>query len=136
MKSKRNSLYVVLFAACWVGYIWLYYHTYTSDETTYHMCFIKSISDIPCPSCGTTRSILLLTQGNFVKAFLLNPLGYLAAITMLVVPVWVVYDIVRKSHSLYHFYLYSQRTFKNKKFAIPFLILLIFNWYWNILKGL
>ena len=73
MLLDRNKLYSILLIACVVGYIWLYY-SITSNVTknkSVEVCLIKHATNIPCPSCGSTRSMISLTKGNFVEAFLL-----------------------------------------------------------------
>jgi hypothetical protein len=37
-------------------------------------CVFKSLTGVPCPTCGATRSIVFLSQGDFVSAFTMNPL--------------------------------------------------------------
>lgn len=40
-------------------------------------CVFKGITGIPCPTCGTTRSMLYLSQGDFATALAMNPLASL-----------------------------------------------------------
>ena len=37
-------------------------------------CTFHNITGIPCPSCGATRSAVLLANGNFFNALKMNPL--------------------------------------------------------------
>lgn len=37
-------------------------------------CPVRAVLDLPCPSCGTTRAIILLLEGRCGDAFLMNPL--------------------------------------------------------------
>lgn len=37
-------------------------------------CPVHVALDVPCPSCGTTRALILLMEGRPVEAFLMNPL--------------------------------------------------------------
>ena len=41
------------------------------------ICPFRLLFGIPCPACGTTRSICAITEGRFADAIALNPLGYL-----------------------------------------------------------
>lgn len=41
------------------------------------ICPVRLLTGIPCPACGTTRSIGCLLLGNFNDALKLNPVGYL-----------------------------------------------------------
>ena len=36
-------------------------------------CVFKAITGIPCPTCGSTRSVLLLSHGHLIAAFRMNP---------------------------------------------------------------
>ncbi len=119
------------------GYAWLVYIFKTIEENAaFEGCFIKQISGIPCPSCGTTRSIISLLRGDFCYAFLLNPLGYLVALIMLVFPPWLIVDLVTKQKTVYTFYYKVESMLKKPPIAIPIFFLIIVNWIWNITKGL
>ena len=97
---------------------------------------IKYATNIPCPSCGTTRSMISLIKGNFIEALNLNPIGYLVTLIMLVVPIWIIADIIKSTRTLFNFYLKTETFLKKSKIAIPLIILVIINWIWNISKGL
>ncbi|HOC43426.1 MAG TPA: DUF2752 domain-containing protein [Thermoanaerobaculales bacterium] len=55
-------------------------------------CLFRSITGVPCPSCGATRSVLALLDGDVPGALLLNPLVFAASIAFLaggvVAPLW------------------------------------------------
>lgn len=138
MLIDRNKLYSILLIASVAGYIWLYY-SITSNVTenkSVEVCFIKRATNIPCPSCGSTRSIISLTKGNFVEAFELNPIGYLVALIMLISPFWIISDVILKNNSLFKCYQILEHHLKKPKYAIPLVVLVIINWVWNIKKGL
>lgn len=138
MLLDRNKLYSILLIACLAGYIWLYY-SITSNVTenkSVEVCLIKHATNIPCPSCGSTRSIISLTKGNFVEAFDLNPIGYIVALIMLISPVWIISDVILKNNSLFKCYQIIERHLKKPKYVIPLILLVIINWVWNITKGL
>lgn len=136
---NRNKLYLILFIACSAGYIWLYYAFIPTDPAgnkTAEVCLLKHVTDIPCPSCGATRSIVSLLNGRYGDAFLLNPLGYVIALIMLVAPVWMAVDLARRSSSLFNFYKEIEAGLRKPKYAIPLIMLIVINWIWNITKGL
>lgn len=138
MPLERNKLYAILLIACIAGYIWLYY-SITSNITenkSLEVCLIKHSINIPCPSCGSTRSVISLTKGNFVEAFDLNPIGYIVALIMLIAPVWIISDVIFKTNSLFKFYQIIERQLKKPQYAIPLILFVIINWIWNITKGL
>lgn len=43
-------------------------------------CALRKLTGIPCPACGSTRSLLAWTHLDPVAAFLFNPLFFLACI--------------------------------------------------------
>ncbi len=45
-------------------------------------CIFKGISGIPCPTCGSTRSVVYLSQGDFAAAFAMNPLTSLGLVVV------------------------------------------------------
>lgn len=138
MILTRSKLYLILIIACLAGYLWLYLETtgFLVGNQKIEVCIIKHITSLPCPSCGSTRSIISLTQGDFVGALFLNPIGYIVAAIMLVTPVWISFDFLMKKHTLFYFFLKMEAFFKKPQYAIPSILLLIINWVWNITKEL
>ena len=138
MTLHRNRLYSLLFTACLAGYIWLYYSIKSNltGNKSLEVCLIKHATNIPCPSCGSTRSVISLIKGDFTGALNLNPLGYLVAFIMLVAPIWIIADTIMRSKTLFDLYQKTETYLKKPKIAIPLILLLIINWIWNIIKGL
>lgn len=136
MALDRTKLYLFLFIACLAGYSWLYYSMNSRRSNTMEVCFIKHVTNIPCPSCGSTRSIISLANGDFVQALKINPLGYIVAIIMLLTPLWITIDIATKRKTLLLFYQKIEQFLKKPQFAIPLILLIIINWIWNITKAL
>ena len=138
MSLNRNKLYALIFIACLAGYVWLYIGL-TNDykqNNSVEVCPIKHFTNIPCPSCGSTRSVILLTKGNLAEAFSTNPIGYIIAIIMLLTPLWITFDIAFKRKTFFEFYKKIERYLKRPQYAIPLILLVIINWIWNITKGL
>jgi hypothetical protein len=138
MALDRNRLYSTLLIACLAGYIWLYLNITKNfaESKSVEVCLIKHTTNIPCPSCGSTRSIISLTNGDFVGAFNLNPFGYLIALIMLISPIWIIADFTMRSNTLFNFYQKVETYLKRPKYAVPLILLVVINWVWNILKGL
>jgi len=138
MTNYRNKLYSFLLIACLAGYIWLYY-SITQNKTgniSSEVCLIKHVTNIPCPSCGSTRSVISLSQGDVIGALYLNPIGFIVAFIMLVAPFWIIADTIMKSNTLFHFYQKTEASLKKPMIGIPLILLVIINWIWNITKGL
>ena len=133
---KRNQLYIFLLIVIGLGYCWLIYSSTNHSTTKPLGCFFKKITRYPCPSCGITRSVSLLFQGDFFQALLLNPFGIIVGIAMLVIPIWIVIDFSKKSASFYAFYKAAERYISKKPIALFLILLVLLNWYWNIKKNI
>lgn len=138
MTLSRNKLYGILIAACLAGYIWLYLSisNNTIVTTSCAVCLLKRFTSIPCPSCGSTRSVMSLSKGNFAEALWINPNGYLVAIIMIITPFWIMGDLISKKSTLFDSYRKIEPYLKKPEYAIPLILLVIINWIWNITKGL
>ncbi|WP_363245110.1 DUF2752 domain-containing protein [Daejeonella sp.] len=138
MTLSRNKLYIFIITACLTGYIWLYWSLskLSKINTEIEVCLIKNITTIPCPSCGSTRSVLAITQGNFNEAFFINPLGYILAFIMFFIPFWIFFDFILKKETFLNIYQKAESILKRPIISIPLLIFILINWAWNIVKGL
>lgn len=138
MSDYRGKLYVILFILCMAGYAWLYFcvKTNITEKKSVEICLIKRATNLPCPSCGSTRSVISLVKGEFSDALKINPLGYVVATIMIMAPAWVLIDTVFKKETLFKFYQKIELYLKKPQFAIPLIVLVITNWLWNISKGL
>ena len=132
---KRNKLYKLLFIACIAGYAWLFLNSNQFKIKSFDVCFIKHTTNIPCPSCGSTRSVMLLSHGEFKEALLINPLGYVLAFILIAFPLWIIIDILNRKKTLFDCYKFFESKLKMPQYAIPLAMLLCFNWIWNIIKG-
>lgn len=136
---NRNKLYSLLAITCVLGIAWLtvqYSNHRTLDETNESVCLIKQTTGIPCPSCGSTRSMVELLDGNFMSSLQWNPFGWLILPVMLISPFWIAADMISGRNSLFRFYQLVERKFSTKWFAIPAIALVLANWIWNIFKHL
>jgi hypothetical protein len=135
LHMNRNKLYIFLLIIIGLGYGWLIYSN--NEQTTKPIsCLFKKVTDYPCPSCGTTRSVSLLLNGQFQQAVFMNPFGYIVAVLMLVIPLWIGIDLIKKTASFYRIYLLVEKFISKKPIAIFLLLLVVLNWYWNIKKNL
>jgi hypothetical protein len=114
--------------------VWLFWSHYYYPNV--ESCLFHRITHVPCPSCGSTRSVFALLHGEFAGAFYYNPLGYLIFLLMLSLPVWVIYDLVSRKETLLRFYLYIESLFKKRYIAVPFILFILGNWIWNFFKYL
>jgi len=136
---SKNKLYSLLLIACFFGYTYLIFSIYQADNIEskdIKGCIFKSITTIPCPSCGTTRSVKLLIKGQFLDAAMVNPFGPIVGFIMLTVPVWIIADLILKKQTLYNWYHKTEHFIRIKWVAITLILLTLLNWIWNIYKNL
>jgi hypothetical protein len=134
MTARRLRLLLIFLLL--PAYTWLTFN-WTSEGETEAFCPIKKITGIPCPSCGTTRSVLLLTKGHFTDAIHTNPLGLVAGGFLLLAPFWLVYDLLKRRNSAWMIYCWTENKIRSNIFVYSSLIALVaINWIWNIHKGL
>ena len=136
--SKKN-LYTFLLLLSLAGYIWIAWNVIDTSKkkSTPDFCLFKTVTHIPCPSCGTTRAIVLLVNGQIKNSFMTNPFGILAALALVIIPLWIILDITRNKESFLKYYkLAEQFIIKNKWVSITAITIVLLNWIWNITKGL
>lgn len=133
--AKRLYLYVTALLVVSYTYVgWSLYHKGTPHTET--ICVFKNITGVACPSCGSTRAVLLLTQGNIAQAGLTNPLGYLIAFFMLTVPFWLLYDVATQKTTFYNQYRAAEKRLSSMWIISILTLLVLSNWIWNIYKNL
>lgn len=134
---KRSHLYTIILVACLFGYAWLEF-VFTQNNSEHsgdlNVCLIKNTIHIPCPSCGSTRSVIALWEGSLRESLLINPFGLIISLILIVAPLWIMFDIVRKKESFFRIYRQSEIILRKKQFSIPLIVFVIGNWIWNIIK--
>jgi hypothetical protein len=136
MPSSKDRIYILLSGLIVVGYSWIIVNSIIGQEAKRIVCPIKMSTGIPCPSCGSTRSVLMLIEGDLHLALYTNPFGLLIFAVLLIGPFWILYDYLLKKDTLWIFYYKVETILKNKKIALPLILLVIINWIWNISKEL
>ena len=132
----KNKLYLIVLIACFSGYLYLIFTNNYSENGQISVCMIKNATGYACPSCGTTRAVQALFKGDLIGSFLFNPFGIIVSIVMLILPFWIGFDLATKKQSFYVAYNKMESVLKQKKIAIPLIILVVLNWIWNIYKEL
>lgn len=131
--KERTKMYVSLGSLWLAGCAWLTF----SSATTHGMwkgCLTKQFLGMPCPSCGTTRAVRHIFQGDLSAAWHYNPIGIFMAIVMVGLPFWMLYDLLRRDDSLWRTYQGMERTVRRPWVAVSLVLLLIANWIWNFIK--
>lgn len=138
MNLGRNKLYITLMLACLAGYIWIYFGIFQGiyRENHFEVCIIKRITNIPCPSCGTTRSVAEIFKGNYQNALLMNPLGFIITLILIIAPSWIILDVLIKKQSFFVFYQSLEQKINKPIYSVLLISLVLINWVWNITKQL
>jgi hypothetical protein len=134
---NKYKLYLLLFALCIAGYIWLgiSFQNNNTNNNEIGVCLFKNLTNLPCPSCGSTRSIQSLFKGDFIDAMEINPLGIILLLSLIIIPLWLFYDLVKRKETFFNFYIRAEYSLQRKIIAVPAIILILINWIWNFYKG-
>ncbi len=135
---NRNRLYVFLSATCAIGFLWLSiaYFRSSSDGGETSVCLFKRLTNIPCPSCGSTRAVLTFLKGNFSDVLRWNPFGLILLLLLLITPFWIFGDILWKKSTLFDFYTRSEQFLRKPGIAGSAVLIVLANWIWTIYKGI
>lgn len=106
------------------------------QEMGVSLCIFKGVTGLPCPACGTTRSTVSLLKGSFYEALYTNPLGFIASALLVLVPLWLCFDLYHRKTSLFECYTTCESFLKRPLVFTSFCVLILLNWLWNLYKGL
>ena len=117
MPIRRNKLYLFLILACLAGYIWVFFNasTTSNEKSKVGGCLFKYVTNIPCPSCGSTRSVICFFKGHFLEAIYWNPIGVILILIMFLTPIWLSYDYIYKNDTLLRFYIKTETVLRKGK---------------------
>ena len=54
-------------------------------EVTGSICLIRGLTGVPCPSCGMSRAIISVINGDIITAFKFHPLFWLPFVALLLI---------------------------------------------------
>lgn len=132
--NRRFYFYITLLTAA--GWAWIIYCIQLDNiNSGISVCIFKNITSIPCPACGSTHSVLSIFSGNWWLAIQDNPLGYIIGILLIIIPIWLAYDALKRATTLYNSFTNIELKLKqNPYLLISGAALIISNWIWNITK--
>jgi hypothetical protein len=89
-------------------------------------CPLHELTGFPCPTCGSSRSIVQLAQGNFLASLTLNPL------TALCVTAAILYFCYSFVVALFFFPKLDIQLAENEKDVVRFglIFLVLINWFY------
>ena len=131
---KKNGLYGLVLGGATLGLGWVAWNVRAPQSQLPDVCLFKRVTGLPCPSCGTTHSVVALFHLHLAEAFMLNPFGYLLFVAMLLLPVWILTDLLRRTDSFYRTYSLVEKKIRRPQMAIPLIVLVLCNWIWNLIK--
>ncbi len=134
MILSRGRLYSLLLLLTAGGYLWLLVSNDSSRVFGWNGCLIRYIFHIPCPSCGSTRAVHATFHGEFLTALYYNPLGLLLAMLMVVIPLWIVVDLLMGSSSFLQAYRLMEKKLQRWPYALVGILAIVVNWIWNFQK--
>ncbi len=136
MFVRRRNLYGLLALICVAGYVWMTLNIDRRFET--HVVSVsvgKKITTLPCPSCGSTRSMKAILKGDLAGGYSWNPVGYILLSLLAILPWWLLYDVLLKRDSLHKTYKKAEQLVLKPVILWPGFLLMVANWIWNIFKG-
>lgn len=95
-------------------------------------CVFKFVTGIPCPGCGTTRAIEALLRGQIGLALWYNPVAIVVLVYLLALPWVALYDAWRQTSYLQK----VARTPIRWYGVVLLVVVMLANWWWNIVKFL
>jgi len=126
MLHKKQSVIIIFLYAIGVLVFLLIAHT-----PFYLPCMFKSITGIPCPTCGLTRAFLYIYQLNIISAVKMNILAAPLIIAMLVHLSFAFIGLVKGSNIM----LDRFHSFIAKSWVIvTMIVLLVISGVYNILN--
>lgn len=94
-------------------------------------CGVKAAFGIPCLSCGATRATLHFLHGNWIDAFLMQPLVFVIYIAILI---WGVFSLRAVVHRRTYFPEFSLK--EGIAVTIAMLAVVIGNWFYLLEAGI
>lgn len=93
MNKKRTKIILTELAIVIIAVILVN----TLDITRYTIgCGFYQATGLQCPSCGGTRCVINIFQGNFKEAFFLHPIYFITVVYLLIVNIIYIINIDRK----------------------------------------
>ena len=100
------------------------------------VCPLRAVTGVPCPSCGATRAVRLLLDGQVRSAFLMNPVGPLLVAMATFAVVGVLRDMTMGTDGVRVAGRVMVAWLRRPLIARLAVLAVLANWAWNIQKGL
>ena len=135
---QKKWLYILVAVGSLAGALWvlwnIQHNTLLDINAGPDVCLFRKVTGLPCPSCGSTRSVLHISKLEFRDALYTNPIGFLLAAAIIVFPFWILYDIAARKKTFYLFYNSLETCIRKRWVTVALICLFAANWLWNIYK--
>jgi hypothetical protein len=131
---SKGALYRLVAITCTVIYTWVGFNLTKASITGQfapEVCLFKRTTGVPCPFCGTTRSIMSILKGEWVQSILLNPLGLILTCIAVILPIWMLVDYLRGANSFYNLFNAIAHRFSFRGFMLLILFIIAMLWVWQ-----
>ncbi len=127
-----RGFYTLAAAGCLCGWLWTVGSVAYAGQGVWKGCLFKMLLHVPCPSCGATRAVMAVFRGDVTGAFCLNPLGLLLAAVLMLLPVWLLADLLRCRATLYRLFLRMDTLLQHRRAFVVFACAVLVNWVWIV----
>lgn len=132
MSARSFYMLIAALSAAVIAKILLWSYVLPPSIAHHSGCIFKSVTGVPCPTCGLTRSVSLLLRGDITSSLAVHPLGFpvLAAIVLLLYH--IAFDILSGDTSLFRLYTKLGKRKRNMAYWIPAGAVILGVWVYNI----
>lgn len=128
METSARRFYLTVITLQLAAIVVLSVSALWPGNSPFSICLFKTLTHLPCFSCGTTRALSALAQGKLAASVAYNPLGVVLAFGFPAVAFWAFRDLARKDASLFRLWKKHYRGILLVGFS-----LLAINWILNLL---
>ena len=134
MNREQIRIYTIFGLLITASLIWLIWNMLIPGETA-TICMFHQVTGMPCPSCGTTASVMHILNGNLQEAIEGNILGFPAFIALILFTFWPGFDFVSRKLTFFKAYQISENWIKKHPFVLAMMLTLTaVNWIFLIAK--
>lgn len=128
MKNAERRFYLTVITLQLAAIVVLSVSALWPGNSPFSICLFQTLTGLPCFSCGTTRAMASLAEGDFLASLSHNPLGVALAFGFPAVALWAFRDLARKDAGLFRFW---QKHYRG--ICLVVVALLAVNWILKLL---